>query len=480
MGAASAAASVTITGGTGNDTLIGSTGNDVINGGDGVDSIQIGGAGGNDSMVGGSGNDTFISINAITSDITANDSIAGGDGTDTLQFGNGTDGEATINLTGAGILANVSGIERIVLADTNTAQTLTIDDNIVGIAGGTLTVTTASAVAVASTVVNNTLSSTSKVVATQAVAQTLNYTLGNSIDDVTGNTAVDAFTVATSAYLSATDAIRGGAGADTITFSGAAAGVFTAAQLSGISSVETFIVDTDAGSEAYRFTLNDTVAGNNFSGTAFTVSRAAEAGTLNVQGQLVSYSLALTGGTAADTLVGGTGNDTIVGRADSAIDNLTGGAGNDIFHLDDGAIDVITDFNFGTSSTSVDVLLADISDIARDATLLLDTELDTITTGAASAAVAATDVLVVTSAVYADAAAVDTALEDNTALMTHDYLVIYQDTFGSIRVALADVTRAQNANNSADVTVVDLVQLTGLSMSTISTLISLTDFTFQG
>jgi len=481
MGAAIGSSAVTLTGGSGDDSLIGSAGNDVISGGAGADVISIGGAGGNDSIAGGAGNDTFFSINALSSDITANDTIQGGDGTDSIQFGDtAVAGQATYDFTAAGILANVSGIERIVLQDGTQAVTLTVGDDIVGIAGNNLTIS-ANQTGRAATIVNSTLASTSTVTATQDVAgQILTYTVGNSIDKVTGNTANDSFLVTTSSYLSATDVIKGGAGADTITFSGAAAGTFVAAQLAGISSVETFTVDTAAGNEAYKFTLSDSVAGNNFSGTSFTVSRVAEAGTLEVQGGLTTVALVLTGGTGADTLVGGSGADTLTGRAnDSAIDVLTGGAGNDTFALDDAAIDIITDFSFGTSSTNVDVLLADISDLGLNATLILDTVLDTITSGSASSAVAATDVLIVTDAVYANAAALDTALEANTALMTHDYLVIYQDTFGAIRVAIADVTTAQNTNGAAEVTTVDLAQLTGLTMTGVSSLISLTDFVYQ-
>ena len=395
-------------------------------------------------------------------------SIAGGDGTDTLQFGSGTDGQAAIDLTGAGILANVSGIERIVLADTDTAQTLTIDDNMVGIAGGTLTVTTLSGVAVASTVVNNTLSSTSKVVATQAVAQTLNYTLGNSIDDVTGNTAVDAFTVGTSAYLSATDAIRGGAGADTITFSGAAAGTFTAAQLSGISSVETFTVDTAAGSEAYKFTLNDTVAGNNFSGTAFTVSRAAEAGTLNVQGQLVSYALILSGGTAADTLVGGSGNDTITGGA-TADDSLTGGAGNDSFVLGITTNDSITDFSFGTSSTATDVIKI-LSGGFAGATL----SGETVSVGKTGSAAGDYSVVVLTAAAYTSAANAATAANAIDNSTNEELIVIYQNDMGNVIVMY-------DADSDTDGTAAETIigTLSGITITGVASLIDASDFLFS-
>jgi len=482
MGAAIGSSSVTLTGGSANDTLIGSAGNDSVVGGAGDDGIQLGGAGGNDNWSGGDGNDTFISVNAITSDITANDSLSGGAGTDTLQFGSDTSGVAAIDLTGSGILANVTGVEKIVLADTDTAQTLTIDDNIVGIAGGTLTVTTATGVGVASTVVNNTLSSTSKVVTTQAVAQTLNYTLGNSIDDVTGGTAADAFTLATSAYLGTSDSIRGGAGSDTLTFSGAAEGTFTAAQLAGISSVETFTVNTTAGTEAYKFTLSDTVAGNNFSGTSFAVSRAAEAGTLEVQGGSVTYALSLTGGSAADTLVGGTGNDSVSGALGA--DSLTGGTGNDTFTVsNDTSADTITDFNFGTSSTGVDKI-----DIAANylggadgaqAAAALDTAPETVTavTGTTYAGVilAATDVAVFTGATYASAAGLDTAIEAlDSAVIVQDFFAIYQDTFGSVRVAI--VESDGSADSGSDFTVTDAYVLTGITITGVSSLIDTSDF----
>lgn len=466
MGAALPGSTVTLTGGSGADTLIGSTGNDVISAGAGDDSVQIGGAGGNDNYAGGAGNDTFIIVNATSTDITANDTIAGGDGTaDTLQFGNAAAGQAAHDLTASGILGNVTGIERIVLADTDTAQTLTVDDNIVGIAGNTLTITTATGVGVASTVINNTLSSTSKVVVTQAVAQTLNYTLGNSIDSVTGGTAADAFIVATSAFLSATDVIKGGTGADTITFSGAAAGTFTAAQLAGISGVETFTVDTAAGSEAYKFTLSDTVASNNFSGTSFTVSRAAEAGTLEVQGGLATMALILSGGTAADTLVGGSGADTITGGA-TADDSLTGGAGNDTFGLGITTNDTITDFSFGTSSTSVDVI--------RVSGLAAATVAEGPIVGRTGSAAGDYGVIVLTGAAFSTvaAAAVAANLIDNSAA-NEEIIIIYQDALGNVIVAY-------DADADTDGTAAETIvgTLTGITITGVSALIDAGDFSF--
>jgi Ca2+-binding RTX toxin-like protein len=76
----------------------------------------------------------------------------------------------------------------------------------------------------------------------------------------------------------------------------------------------------------------------------------------------------LRGSTSADIINGGAGNDTI--RGDDASDQLTGGAGNDTFDMDNGdtdeastVVDIITDFDAATSTTSADVLLLDITSI---------------------------------------------------------------------------------------------------------------------
>jgi len=86
-----AAVSLTVDGGSGNDTLSGGLGNDLLLGGNGNDFL-IGGPG-NDSLVGGAGNDTFV-----WNDGDGSDTLEGGDGTDTLIV-NGSNQGDNITLT---------------------------------------------------------------------------------------------------------------------------------------------------------------------------------------------------------------------------------------------------------------------------------------------------------------------------------------------------------------------------------------------
>jgi Ca2+-binding RTX toxin-like protein len=85
---------LTLDGGSGNDTIIGSQGADFLLGGDGNDTI-IGGRG-NDTAVLGNGNDTFIWNPGDGSDV-----VEGGAGTDRLVF-NGANIAETIDISANG------------------------------------------------------------------------------------------------------------------------------------------------------------------------------------------------------------------------------------------------------------------------------------------------------------------------------------------------------------------------------------------
>ncbi len=84
--------SVTIVGGSGDDTLIGSPGSDLIYGGDGRDSIE--GGGGNDRLYGGQDGDTLIGgggDDLLEGQSGSGDRLTGGDGDDSLYGGGGVD-----------------------------------------------------------------------------------------------------------------------------------------------------------------------------------------------------------------------------------------------------------------------------------------------------------------------------------------------------------------------------------------------------
>jgi Ca2+-binding RTX toxin-like protein len=275
------------------DTLLGFGGNDTLNGGaGGADSL--GGNAGNDSLFGGIGNDT----------------ISGGDGNDTLNGGTGTD-------------RMVGGVNN---------DTYLVDaagDVVIELVGqGIDTVrTTLATLSLASSVEN--------MVATSAIAHTFTgNSLANAITGLTGaDTLLGGVGNDTLAGGAGNDSMAGGDGTrDTLSFSGAAAGVnvsLAAGTAIGVTSGR----DTVSGIEQ--------VIGGNFNDT-------------------------LTGGTGNDLLLGGAGADSIGGgdgddiiRGGAGADTLRGGNGRDTFSWgfaeDDGATDNLRDFVGGAGGDTIDV-----------------------------------------------------------------------------------------------------------------------------
>jgi Ca2+-binding RTX toxin-like protein len=356
--------------------LDGSGGNDSIFGGDGVDSLTGGtgndrilGEGGNDTFAdsalntefedGGAGDDTFTV--AAVGNLTSADTIIGGDGTDTLVFADTTSVNLTTDITA---LTNVSGVEVIAVSGMNGTDTLTVNDGVVSAAGGALTLRFVTGVTGANTVdASGVLATVSSVTFSDLAGLGSTYVIGNGKDSATMGDGNDAVTVSNNAFLSASDTLAGGSGTDTVTFSSQTNTTFTAAQLSNISGFETFAIATGGGGN-YSLTLTDAIVSAQVSaGATFTVSRGvgtADTGTTNLNGSAVSasFNLDLVGeagsGTAADTLIGGAGSDTLNGGL--GVDTLTGGAGNDTFTISATAQagDIVTDFDFGTSTTFVD------------------------------------------------------------------------------------------------------------------------------
>jgi Ca2+-binding RTX toxin-like protein len=333
-----------IAGDAGNDTITGGSGNDVLTGGDGNDSIT--GGTGNDNLSGGAGSDTFLIDGAdITTVLTNNDTLAGGDGTDTLRFATDT----TLDLTDSAAtaaLTNVTGIERLVVDVAG--ATLTINDNIIGISGGTLAVTNtttagvlagtldinASGVLASSSQINTTLEATTAGVVT--------YTLGNAKDNVnlSNSTGANIVVAGTLGYFGANDTLVGGSGTDDeVRFSHTTGQTLTATSLANVSGFEEFFVTAATGN--YSFTLDDTVLSRNYDSTnaALEVGHSAvtNAGTMTINGSSASatYRLTLTGGRGNDTITGGAGNDRI-NVGDAGADVIDGGAGTqDLITLSD-------------------------------------------------------------------------------------------------------------------------------------------------
>ncbi len=482
----------TVVGGAGNDTIDGSGGADSILGGDGADSIT--GGAGNDFVDGGAGNDIFNDAAANTdnfqggdgddtfqvtafANLTSADTISGGNGTDTIAFTADGNYDFTADVT---ILTNVSGIERYSFTGlTGGNDTVTLNDGVISAAGGTLTLLNGSA---SSSTFNasGVLASTSKVVLSSNATgngTALTYSIGNGIDQVTFGTGGDTAVVSNNAYLSANDTISGGAGSDTLsfTYNTASSNTITAAQLTNITGFETFSINnaTDATAVNYTLTLTDAMLAAQVSpGATFTVTRdAADTGTTKVDATAITstYSVAVTGGTGADTLIGGAAADTITGGAGA--DSLTGGAGNDVFVITGTSVasngsDSITDFNFATATTAADLIRIDLTSTTK-------------VFGNASAgitAAAGTEILVLDTTAYADSSAAQTAARtlfgsnDNAA----EAVVIWQDTLGNLNMSLyADASADATANGTLTNAMVKFV---GLNLSSVGSLIGSSDF----
>jgi len=473
-----------LTGGAGNDTLGGGAGADSVTGGDGADSIT--GGSGNDTLVGGAGNDTFAdaALNvesmdggagddtftvAAVANLTTDDVIAGGDGTDTLTFSNASSVDLTADVTQ---LTNVSSVEVIAVSGMNGSDTLTVNDAVVSAAGGSLTLKFVTGVTGANTVTAAAvLSNTSVVAFTDLAGLATTYVIGNGKDNASLDDGADTVTISTNSYLSTNDTLAGGGGSDTLSFTydTASSNTISAAQLANVTGFETFSFDhaTNATLVNYTLTLTDTIVGNQVSsGTTFTVTRgSADAGTTKVDGSAVtsSYNTSITGGTGNDTLSGGAGDDTITGGAGT--DSLTGGAGNDTFGLAITTNDTITDFSFGTSITSVDVLR--ITGVGATAVT------EGAVVGTSESAAGDYGVLVLTDATYASAAAAAIAANLIDTSTTETLIIIYQNSLGVVTVVY-------DADSDTDGTAAETVigTLSGLTITTVGTLIDAGDFSF--
>lgn len=367
---------VSVKTGSGNDTITTTAQNDTIVAGAGNDTVNL--SDGNDSIDLGAGNDKLVIASADWATLTADDTIAGGDGTDTISITAAA--TQNYNLSGAysAKISNVSSIEKIelnVAALTNTeVATLTIDDATLSAAGNALTLavkdndlavtTTAADINAGSVVLSNgtiTLDGT-------GFDSILKYTGGNAKENITGGTAADVFTYATTAYLSANDVIKGGAGGDTIVFSQSSADkTITAAQLAGVQSVGTINLDGVDGANTNKttITLSAAVATAMAESGTLTIKSvnaagaADDTGAIKVDGTLVGtdVGLVISGALGADTLIGGAGNDVITSlKGSDTVDLSAGGVDKVNFLLmtqNSGGADTIKGFTLaGTGSTA--------------------------------------------------------------------------------------------------------------------------------
>ena len=111
--------SVTVDGGTGNDTILGSNGNDVLLGGDGNDFID--GQQGNDAIFLGAGNDVMQWDPGDGSD-----TVEGQDGTDTMLF-NGSAGDEIFDVSANGGRVRFTRNLGNIVMDLNDVETIDVN-----------------------------------------------------------------------------------------------------------------------------------------------------------------------------------------------------------------------------------------------------------------------------------------------------------------------------------------------------------------
>ncbi len=373
-----------ITGGAGADTLNGGAGNDSLNGGLGNDTYVVDGTGDVINEASGGGIDT-VQATSTRYNLTKNlenlaftgsgnftgtgnevaNSIVGGGGNDSLSGGVGND---TLNGgTGADTLVGGVGADRFVLAgsdvvsDFNSSLSDSIDASRLS-----------SSDTVTFTVVTGTLAMSTAAASVRAnAAQTATIMVtGSGLDSLVGGAAADSLSAG-----SGNDTLWGGVGNDTLV-----GGLGDDSLVGGVGN-DTYVVDsssdaivelTNSGTDQVQATLASYTLSANLENLVFT-------GTGGFTGTGNDLANSITGGIDADSLSGGLGNDTV--NAGTGADTVIGGRGNDsivltetvsatdqiVFAGGTGAagsldrvrllgLDTITGFDFGSSSSAIDLL----------------------------------------------------------------------------------------------------------------------------
>jgi hypothetical protein len=491
MDAAEGKSTIAITTGAGNDTVFGQdAGANTISTGAGNDTINN--VGGSDTITAGGGADIIVVEDF--SDLTSADTIDAGDGSDTLRFSEDADHDFTADAT---ILNGVSNIEKYQFTAID-GDTVTINDTIFN--NGAIDIAFTSGIANANTfTAAGVLTSTNTVNFTDDV-DTTTYVVGNGIDNANMGGGADIVNVTTEAYLQATDTLSGGLGTDTVnvTLVGgtvAAPDVLSNAVFAGVSGFEVINVDAAQATDYISFTLTDSIVNSNNTSNALELTAEDSAGiafngiaTFDASAVTSTVALTINGGTLGDTIKGGAGADEIVGG--NGADTLTGSGGSDDFQVaNDTSMDVITDFSFGTATTAVDQIQfnanflgnANGAETTADFTAAAKANNGTasVDTGTIAANIdATTDIAIITNTTYAGAAAIDTAVTAlNGGIVDQDFVLIYQDTFGNVRLSVVEGD-GSNDQAASEFVVTDIAQLTGTTISAVSTLINSGDFIF--
>jgi len=273
-----------------------------------------------DTLIGGAGNDTFVvdSGNALVSD----DVITGNGGTDVISLlndanitlgtglnatGNGT-GEATAVTLGAGI----TGIEQLVVSDLatdNAAGDVTVSF-VAAYAQTSMTVDASALDAGETLLVDASANGATEALTILGGADADSVLLGGGSDNVSLAGGNDIISMAI-ASLSSADTIDGGAGTDTLTFTGAASNI-TDNIFTNVSALDTVVLTAAAAGASlnYVFGAQAQEAG------ITTITGGADASgsgdvTIDASAMTSGLTINVSAGSHDYTIAGGSGNDTI-------------------------------------------------------------------------------------------------------------------------------------------------------------------------
>ncbi|UOD50383.1 DUF4214 domain-containing protein [Orrella daihaiensis] len=325
-------ASVSFTGGDGDDRIFGSTGNDTLLGGDGNDVIS--GFGGTNTLDGGAGDDSLTSEGS-------GDTLTGGLGADTFSVSGQS---ATITDLGDGadiLLAYGSAVVNAAVVDDYTSTVSNVNTSV-----GAVTLS-------GDFNIDMSIGSDDSITGYHLIGGASANTLIGSrfADTITGGAGADSLTGGAGQDLliaDDTDTIDGGDDTDTA--------VFTAA-VSAANLLDADLVNVE----------NVGVRG------AYTFDFSAQTEALNITGSSGigdDAAKTIVGGTGNDTILGGSGNDVIIGGAgDDTIaggagaDRLTGGAGDNVITDAGVGADIIT-HNAANSTVEIEVTGSDWINVA--------------------------------------------------------------------------------------------------------------------
>lgn len=385
----------------------------------------------NDNFIGGTGNDAFTGSfsNGGTNTLNVGDVLTGNAGTDTLTINSSIAATAlTLDDT---FWTGTSGIENIIInTTTDGVQTLVTGANF------------------------NTAFSGGVNLTTNTTAGAINLTMGGTVNQVvtlstTSTGGIQTINTGTGSALVTLSANSTGGG---LTISGGDLTSVTTNSTGGIQSI-----NTSAG--AGNVTVNAT--------------SATGAQTITTGAGVDSITTTSTGG--GSTIQAGAGADSINLAGSSGVDTIILAAGSMASVGSNTSADSIT--SFGVSNDKINFSLTGQagSTLSTGGNTLIGAGISTVqhvATAAATTIATTTNVLIL-DAVYANAAAVKTAIEagGSTALTTSaiftankDFLLIWTDgTNSHISMVNDSNAGASAALNAGDATLTEIVTLTGMT-----------------